>query len=353
MLSMAIATLAAMLVVISGSYLFFAVMIRVAPDMLSPAMSVLPEGVEWIALAILCMVGMGIAVIVAVKLARRVVAPLIAVATSARAIAEGDLSARVVPGDRSLGEAAALVDDFNRMAGQLERASGDVARWNALIAHELRTPVTILRGRLQGLVDGVFAPEEALFHRLLDHVDGLARLVEDLRTVSLTESGHLNLMPIPIDLSDSVERVVALMDPALRKAGFIVTLTLDRGECIADPQRIGQALTALLENVRRHAGRGSVRVELALSPTIVRLAVVDDGPGLASDFAPHAFAPFRRGTDAPLAGSGSGLGLSVVRAIARAHGGQASYRVEHGSNAFTIAFPRYRSAGGPQTFAGE
>lgn len=118
----------------------------------------LPTGPEWVWLIATTLAGLAMAIVVAVNLARRILVPLNSVADSLRRVARGDLGVRAIAGDRSLGEAALLADDFNALADQLQRVTEEQVFWNAAIAHELRTPVTILRGRLQGLAEGVFTP---------------------------------------------------------------------------------------------------------------------------------------------------------------------------------------------------
>lgn len=112
------------------------------------------------------------------------------VANSLREVAQGRLDARVPLDEQAIGETAQLVRDFNTMAERLQSMTREREFWNAAIAHELRTPVTILRGRLQGLAEGVFPPERALFEGLLRQVEGLTHLIEDLRVLSLNDSGH-------------------------------------------------------------------------------------------------------------------------------------------------------------------
>jgi two-component system sensor histidine kinase AdeS len=112
--------------------------------------SLLPEPQDYALLAICLLIGLSIAIVIALRLAKRILAPLNSLADGARRIAAGDLSARAAPGDRSLGETALLVDDFNLMAERLEETARSMSSSNAAIAHELRTPLTILRGRLQG-----------------------------------------------------------------------------------------------------------------------------------------------------------------------------------------------------------
>lgn len=345
-LSMVVATVASVLVAIAGLYIFYGIVIRIAPDLLFPMTdSWLPSGLEWVMIGLMCVLATAIAMFVAMRLSRRIVAPLVSVAQSARRIADGDLKIRAETHDRAPSEATMLVDDFNQLADRLERASEAVTRWNATIAHELRTPVTILSGRLQGLADGVFRPDPPLLRSLLSQTDALARLIEDLRTVSLLEGGRLDIRFQSVDLSEEIDAVVRLMQPGLESAGFRIVPRLDPGLCEVDTARIRQALIALLDNVKRHARPGRVRVRLALDDRMVRISVTDEGPGLAPDFAEHAFEPWRRYMERGVTAKGSGLGLSVVRAIAQAHGGTASYETVNGGACFRMRFPCRRALG--------
>ncbi len=283
--------------------------------------NLLPTAPEWVWLVSTTSVGLALSVAVAVNLARRILVPLNSVTDSIRRVARGDLDARAVAGDRSLHEAALLADNFNALASELQRVTNEQAIWNAAIAHELRTPVTVLRGRLQGLAEGVFTPDEAQFRSLLAQVEGLTRLIEDLRVVSLADSGHLSIEIRDADLASEARAVVDMFEPALRAAGQHPVLDLDTRRMCCDPVRIRQALLALLENARRHAVPGAIRIETRIEQGMCRLRVGDDGPGIPTDFAPHVFKAFRRADDTQP--GGSGLGLAVVAAIAHAHHGEA------------------------------
>ncbi|MBZ5789698.1 HAMP domain-containing protein [Burkholderia contaminans] len=283
--------------------------------------SLMPTAPEWVWLVSTTSVGLALSVAVAVNLARRILVPLNSVTDSIRRVARGDLDARAVAGDRSLHEAALLADNFNALASELQRVTNEQAIWNAAIAHELRTPVTVLRGRLQGLAEGVFTPDEAQFRSLLAQVEGLTRLIEDLRVVSLADSGHLSIEIRDADLAADVRAVVDVFTHALQAAGQHPVLDLDTRHMRCDPVRIRQALLALLENARRHAVPGAIRIQTRIEKGMCRLSVADDGPGIPADFAPHVFKAFRRVDDAQP--GGSGLGLAVVAAIAHAHHGEA------------------------------
>lgn len=325
LLAMSAITVMAGLLVFFGTYLAYTAIIAFYPG--------LGAGDEWLAptdlviLGAAILVALPIAAFVALRLARRILEPLETLAQSARRIADGDLSARVPPGDRSLGETAGLIDDFNSMAQRLEDMATDMALWNATIAHELRTPLTILKGRLQGMIDGVFEPDERSLRGLVLQVDSLARLVEDLRTVTLADSGHLDLQIEPVRLSQEIGHMAELLAPDLKAHGFSLILELSDVVVPADGARIRQALLALVTNARRHANRGAITISLAESGGEAVLGVADEGPGLSPEMATRVFDPFVRGDPARSRElGGNGLGLSVVRAIVEAHGGRLRYR---------------------------
>lgn len=328
-----------MLATVVGSYIFYALMFSYAPEQVSGANQWLPSRAEWGWIVASTASAVVLAFAVAVRLARRLLVPLTSVADGLRRVSQGDLAVRASGADNALGEASQLVDDFNTMAQRLERMAGEQRFWNAAIAHELRTPVTILRGRLQGLAEGVFAPDPKLFHSLLGQVEHLGRLIEDLRVVGLADSGHLALQRAPCRLADEIRGVVGLLGPDLRAAGLTPVLDLDDAELPCDAARIRQALLALLDNARRYAVPGRLAVGLRRAGAEVLLTVSDDGPGIDPALGASIFDAFQRGA-AARANAGSGLGLAVVRAIVQAHGGQARCRPSAtGGTTFEIAWP--------------
>ncbi|MDH4992381.1 ATP-binding protein [Aquamicrobium lusatiense] len=337
LIAMSAITVLAGVLVFFGSYLVYSAIVAVYP---------LPETDEWLSsldlviFAALILGTLPIAAFVALRLARRILDPLESLALSARQIAAGDLSARATASDKALGETASLVGDFNTMAQRLQDMAADMALWNATIAHELRTPLTILKGRLQGIIDGVFEPDEHTLRRLILQVDGLARLVEDLRTVTLADSGHLDLQIVPTRLDQELEELAELMAPDLVSDGFQLTLDLDDIVIDADATRVRQAVLALISNARRHAIRGTITISLKTVDGMAVLAISDQGPGIDRSLADRAFEPFVRGDpDRAKETGGNGLGLSVVRAIMEAHGGTLRYRTAPGGGAlFEMGF---------------
>jgi two-component system sensor histidine kinase AdeS len=341
--SMSLMVLAVIVMMILSSYLLYAVLLEFYPNADEPV-NWAPTGPELVWMAGVTLIGLALAVAASVRLSQRILTPLNAVVDSIGRLAEGDLGARATASDRSLGEVALLVDDFNAMARRLQNQDADRAMWHAAIAHELRTPVTILRGRLQGLAEGVFQPDEAQFRSLLAQVEGLSRLIEDLRVLSLADSARLDVRRARSDVVQEVHSVMTLVDPGFRSSGFVLELETSREEHPAhcDPTRVRQALLALLDNARRYATPGRVRIAVHDTATHVQVSVDDEGPGIDPNVSAQIFEPFLRGDGSrSRQRGGSGLGLAVVKAIADAHGGRVFCTASAlGGARFVIELPR-------------
>jgi two-component system, OmpR family, sensor histidine kinase BaeS len=275
---------------------------------------------------------------------RRVVNPLARVMAAADAVAEGDLSVRVPEGGPA--EFGQMVRSFNRMVAELERA--DLLRRNltADVAHELRTPLHIIQGNLEGILDGVYQPTPEQVNLLLDETHLLARLVEDLRTLSLAEAGQLPLRRELIVVRELLSDLATSFSGQAEAAG--VTLTVDPGPegltLWGDADRIDQVLTNLVANALRHTpAGGTIRLGAAALDDSVRLQVSDNGSGIAPEELPFIFDRFYRGGNAgrEMGGlSGSGLGLAIARQLVQAHDGQISVESLPGQGAtFTVDLP--------------
>ena len=281
-------------------------------------------------------VGVGGAVLVSVLLAlllsRTIARPIEAVSRAASRLAGGDLSARVdlakLPYPAS--ETRTLALDFNQMATALGQLEGERKAMIADIAHELRNPLATLQLRLDALSDGLVSFDDDEATLLQGQVGLLARLIGDLRTLSLADADRLTLNRLELDLSTLAEKVVQQAQSQAENAGIKLAFTpADKPAWVdADPDRLTQVLYNLLDNAFQVTPPGG-KVDVALLSTVnkVTLQVRDTGPGIAEDELGTVFERFvqgkRRDTKTQ-AGSktGSGLGLAIVQSLVKLHGGQ-------------------------------
>ena len=245
---------------------------------------------------------------------------------AAQSLATGDMSVRVRPS--SLREVGELAVAFNRMAETLVAADQQRRQLTADVAHELRTPLSIIKGRLEGIQDGVYTPDGDQIAGLLGEVALLERLIDDLRLLALAEAGQLPLYPEPVDPGQLLRD--AGRSFAQQAAGRDVALHMqaDDGlpEITVDPQRIAQVLGNLVDNALRHTPSGgsvTLRVKLISHPTsFILFSVSDTGDGIAPEDLPHIFDRFYRADRARTRSSGgAGLGLAIARRMVEAHGG--------------------------------
>ena len=261
------------------------------------------------------------ALVVAVFVARRITRPLGRVVAGARAIEAGDLGARVdlagEPGE--LGELGAA---FDRMAGALARQDTLRRAVMADVAHELRTPVTILQASCEAMVDGVESPTPQRLSSLHDEVLRLGQLVADLETLSAAEAAGLRLERRPVDLADVAADAVASLETRTADAGLRVEAQLAPALVDGDPRRLRQVAVNLLANaVKFTPVGGTVSVATRSDGALSMLEVADDGPGIPPDEITRVFDRFWRGRSAATT-SGSGIGLAVVAELVRAHHGR-------------------------------
>ncbi len=326
------------LLVTIGSFVFYYLWYEYWPEAMPNEEYFAPTVPEWLWILLTLLIVILLAVNVAIRLSQRILAPLNSVAEGIRRIADGDLNYRAHVSDRSLGEAALLVDDLNLLADKLQRMTEEHAFWNAAIAHELRTPVTILRGRLQGLAEGVFTPDKAQFMKLLVQIEGLSRLIEDLRVISLMNSGELSVNLEETHLGPHIKSLTDFSANMLNEANQYVVLNMTTEPVLCDPVRIRQALLAVLENASKYAQPGPIAITTKLVEGRCYLTIEDSGPGIAAELLPHIFTAFRSAKEDSK--SGSGLGLAVVSAIANAHKGSACcYISEQGGTVIELCWP--------------
>ena len=282
-----------------------------------------------------------LAAVAAVVVSRRMSRPLLALADATRAFADGDqdAAARLRPAPGELGAVGAA---FTEMAGAVRRQDELRRAVVADVAHELRTPVTILRGQTEQLLDGIAEPTEARLVSLHDEVLRLERLTDDLATLSSADAAGLALHPGPVDLDELVRRTVEALRTRFTDAELTVDVATDAGTAVlGDDARLTQVVTNLLTNAAKFTPPGGrVTVTTARSGADAVLTVADTGPGIAEDELPHVFERFWRGRAAG-GRSGTGIGLAVVAALVRAHHGTVTATSPGGGGAcFTVRLPR-------------
>ena len=255
--------------------------------------------------------------------ADRLLRPLRKLQDAARSVASGELDARSGLATRT-DEIGELARSFDAMAVALEVSEVGRRRFLQDAIHELRTPLTVIEATASAVIDGVYEPEVRHLETIRAQERLLARVVDDLRTISLAESRALELRPEPIDAGAALRDAARGFGARAERDG--IRLTLDTPETLvaeADPERLRQMLGALVDNAIRHTPAGGT-ITLAGTATdgVVRFDVQDSGPGVAAEDLPHVFERFYQADPSrDRARGSSGLGLAIVKALAEAHGG--------------------------------
>jgi two-component system sensor histidine kinase BaeS len=248
---------------------------------------------------------------------RRTVGPIGDVMEAADRVADGDYAARVEA--RGPGEVRRLGHAFNEMAARLQANEDQRRRLLADVTHELRTPLSVVRGNLEGLADGVYEPDAERLGAVLEQTRVMARLLDDLQTLSTAEAGALRLEREPTDLAALAADVVAAFAPRAAAAGVELVSEADGVPIVeVDGVRIRQVLENLVTNALRHTPAGGrVAIRLARVEDGVEIAVADTGPGIPAEQLETVFDRYARSADS----GGSGLGLAIARSLVEAHRG--------------------------------
>lgn len=284
-----------------------------------------------------------LAIWLALQFSRRISIPLVSLTEAAGKLADKEFKYRLfIPAKDEIGT---LAKAFNSMADAIEQNEQIRNNLVADVAHELRTPVTIIRGTLESLQAGVLEPSQEVIVSLHDEVLRLSRLINELQEISLAESGKLVLNISEINPVDIVEKVVNnFKGPASAKGIEIrLAVALAEGRIEADYDRIVQVLANLLSNAIRHTpAGGQIEVALAESGSDLCISVTDSGPGISPEDLPYIFDRFYRGSKArSRVDGGSGLGLSIARSLVEIHHGRIEALSSPGAGSvFTVYLPR-------------
>jgi two-component system sensor histidine kinase BaeS len=281
-------------------------------------------------------IGAALAALVAFVLARAVARPVSRVAAASRRLAAGE-----DPGElrvEGAGEVATLATSFNHLASELSRAQDAERAFLLSVSHELKTPLTVIRGHAEALTDGILGEREA--GAVIEREAGrLERLIRDLLDLARLRRRAFSARSEAVDLGETARETVERYQPQSRNLGVSLSAVVEPGAFAnGDADRLLQAVSNLVENALRCSPRGGA-VRVLASPG--RLDVVDDGPGLGPDEIEHAFERFylweRYGNDRPV---GTGLGLAIVRELAEAMGGSAEVRSVLGvGSTFSLLLP--------------
>jgi signal transduction histidine kinase len=270
------------------------------------------------------LIAVGTSLILITFLVRQLARPLRSVAEAAEAIAEGDLDQKVnVVSNDEIGHLAAA---FNRMSVKL-KASEDLRHQMTVdIAHELRTPVTVIKGDMEALVDGIYPPTRETFESILEETHRISRLIDELREITLLDSGELSLEKRDTNLDDLARQMVHAFDPSAESKGISLDYSANGLSPVvqADSDRIAQVLRNLLSNAMRYTPQGgSVNVSLGVQNDQAICMVSDTGPGMTMEQAENVFHRFWRADESRARHSGgSGLGLAISKRLVEAHDGR-------------------------------
>jgi signal transduction histidine kinase len=262
----------------------------------------------------------GIAIFLIVRFLRRTAAPIGDVMDAAERVAAGDYATRVDP--RGPREVRRLAATFNEMTERLEANEEQRRRLLADVTHELRTPLSIIRGNIEGMLDGVYPPDEEHLSPVVEETKLMARLLDDLHTLATAEAGALRLHREPTDLELLVEDVVSAFNPRATERGVALSYSVaELPEIELDPVRIRQVLENVVANALRYTPAGGrVRIEVACGDgdSTVVFTITDTGPGVPAEVLPHIFDRFTKSVDS----GGSGLGLAIAKSLVEVHGGE-------------------------------
>lgn len=288
------------------------------------------------------LIAIALATLLTLFLSRRILAPVKALTSAAKRLGRGDFSPRVKIEDKSeLGE---LARTFNSMASDLERTEELRRNLVADAAHELRTPLSNIRGYLEAIRDGVITPDATTIQSISEEVALLSRLVEDLQELALADADELKIAPQTEDISKVIQQAVAGMRVQATAKGVSLSSDLPTKLPLVkiDPHRISQVLLNLLENAVAHTTKGdNITVTAKTQGGWVAVTVTDTGEGIPPKELPNIFERFYRvDKSRSRATGGSGLGLTIAKRLVEAHGGkiEAKSKLGRGSR-FTFTLP--------------
>ncbi|QOI55672.1 sensor histidine kinase [Rouxiella badensis] len=298
---------------------------------------------DWITVGILVVVTIPFIVFFGLRSALPLSLQFSRLASSAREVARGDFETQAALVKGAPSELVQFTEDFNTMVQQLSRYERELHASHVAMAHELRSPLTAAMGRLQGMIDGVFQPEPRQLEMVMKQLVSLNRLIDELHLLSLADAGELSLDIFEWDLAELLQERVMWIKPQAETTGMIIAVHAP-AKCRfkGDPFRLGQVFTILMENALRYASEGgTLDIYVERLTDAYQISFCDKGKGVSEAFIPLMFERFTRAeTSRARHFGGSGLGLSIARAICESHGGRImAQNAENGGLKVVIQFP--------------
>jgi signal transduction histidine kinase len=286
-------------------------------------------------------VALVVAAIVALVVGGRLLRPIDELGAATRRMAAGDYATPVTrPAETEL---ASLADDVNRLGEHLASTEQRRTQLLADVTHELRTPITVIRGQAEGLIDGIVTPSDEAFAAIADEASRLERIVDDLTLLSRADEGTLDIDLVDLDLSAVAESAAERLRPQFDYADvrLVVEAWTTPLRVRGDGDRLTQVLSNLLGNALGHTpSGGAVTVRAGRDGQTAFVDVADTGPGVSPEEAGRIFERFHRGPVTGAARPGRGIGLTIARSLARAHGGDVTLVAGSGPGAtFRLTVP--------------
>lgn len=282
----------------------------------------------------------GVAVFLSVFFSRRMTHPLKELTAAAADVADGNLRRRVaIARDDEIG---ALADTFNRMAFSLETQEALRKRLTSTVAHELRTPVSAIRGEIEGMMDGLISADKESLQSLYAEIGRLKNILDGIEELSHAEASGIMLRKQEVRMRPFLRNIQERFGMLFMDKGISLELSCDeRATAKADPDKLSQVVINLLSNAMRATPKGGkVEIRVFPVPSGTRIEVADTGKGIRAEDLPFIFERFFRGPE-----GGLGIGLAVVRELVEAHGGRIEAQSEYGKGStFTLFLPTERSS---------
>ncbi|HEV2951352.1 MAG TPA: ATP-binding protein, partial [Actinomycetota bacterium] len=280
----------------------------------------------------IAIIGVVLVLILVTRAGRRFASPVADVMEAADRVAAGDYQTRVQ--ERGPRDVQRLGRAFNEMAERLGTNESRRRQLLADVAHELRTPLSVIQAHLEALIDGLYPLDQEHLRVLLGETRVMSRLLDDLQTLSTAEAGALALHREQIEPRELIDAAVGSFAAHAKERGVRLEGRADTlPEIDVDRLRIGEVLSNLLSNALRHTpAGGEVIVTAVATGDAVEFSIADSGTGIAQERLPHVFDRFSRSPDSP----GAGLGLAIAKSLVEAHGGDIS--AESGPRGTTIVF---------------